>query len=398
MLSKDAFLGIRVLDMSRVLAGPFCGMLLADLGADVVKLEIPIKGDDSREFPPFINGESLYYVNLNRGKKSITLNLKTVKGKKLFKELVKHFDVVLENFRPGTMEGLGLGYDELRKLNPRLIYAAISGFGQTGPYSDRPGYDIIGQAMGGLLSITGWPDSPPTRSGTAIGDILSSLFTCIGILAAVVVREETGEGQLVDVALVDSVFAALENIPQRYFVEGVIPGRIGNRYEFIYPYDTFKARDGWVVIGIANDSIWSRFIEVTGLTELDKDQRFTSNSLRVENHESLKSIIEGWTLRHGKDEIVDLLNGHRVPSCPILNVEEVSMDPHIAAARQMVVEMSQPGIGTVKLQGNPIKMSKTMSYPRGPAPSLGGDTEEILVNLLGMTSVEYHRLKDEGVV
>ena len=398
MLSKDAFLGVKVLDMSRVLAGPFCGMLLADMGADVVKLEIPDKGDDSREFPPFINGESLYYVNLNRGKKSITLNLKTMKGKILFKELVKHFDVILENFRPGTMDKLGLGYCELKKINPRLVYAAISGFGQTGPYSYRPGYDIIGQAMGGLLSITGWPDSPPTRSGTAIGDILSSLFTCIGILAALVVRERIGEGQLVDVALVDSVFAALENIPQRYYVEGAIPGRIGNRYEFIYPYDTFKACDGWVVIGIANDSIWTRFIEVTGLTELKGDERFTSNPLRVENHEALKHIIEKWTLRLGKEEIVNLLNDNRVPSCPILDIEEVSTNPHIAVARQMVVEMAQPGIGPVKLQGNPIKMSKTKPFPRGPAPSLGDNTEDTLINLLGITHDEYQKLKDEGVV
>jgi formyl-CoA transferase len=244
MLNRDAFLGVRVLDMSRVLAGPFCGMILADMGAEVIKLEVPGSGDDSREFPPFIGGESLYYVNLNRGKRSITLNLKKEQGKVIFRKLVKRCDVLIENFRPGTMERLGLGYEELKKVNPRLVYAAISGFGQTGPYRDRPGYDIIGQAMGGLLSITGWPDSPPTRSGTAIGDILSSLFCCIGILAALNVRGRTGEGQMVDVSLVDSVFAALENIPQKYYVEGHIPSRIGNRYEFIYPYDTFRARDG----------------------------------------------------------------------------------------------------------------------------------------------------------
>ena len=201
MLSKDALLGIRVLDMSRVLAGPFTGMLLADMGADVIKLEMPGRGDDSRQFPPFIGEESMYYVNLNRGKKSITINLKTEEGKNIFKELVKQSDVLLENFRPGTMNRLGIGYEALKEINPRLVYAAISGFGQYGPYSSRPGYDIIGQAMGGLLSITGWPDSPPTRSGTAIGDILSSLFCTVGILGALKVRDQTGVGQLVDIAV-----------------------------------------------------------------------------------------------------------------------------------------------------------------------------------------------------
>ena len=398
MLSRDAFLGVRVLDMSRVLAGPFCGMLLADMGADVIKLEVPGTGDDSREFPPFKDGLSLYYVNLNRGKRSITLNLKTLEGKRLFKELVRRCDVLIENFRPGTMERLGLSYDELKVVNPRLIYAAISGFGQTGPYRDRPGYDIIGQAMGGLLSITGWPDSPPTRSGTAIGDILSSLFCCIGILAALNIRDRTGVGQMVDVSLVDSVFASLENIPQKYYVEGHIPGRIGNRYEFIYPYDTFRARDGWVVIGIANDAIWARFLEATGLRGLGEDPRYRTNKLRVENHEPLRQALEEWTMVHGKEEIVRLLNDSRVPSCPIYDIKEASEDPHISGAREMVVEVEQPGLGKVKLQGNPIKMSATKPAPRGPAPELGGDTEEVLRELLGLGPEEYKRLVESGVV
>ena len=384
--------------MSRVLAGPFCGMLLADMGADVIKLEVPGTGDDSREFPPFKDGLSLYYVNLNRGKRSITLNLKTLEGKRLFKELVRRCDVLIENFRPGTMERLGLNYDELKVVNPRLVYAAISGFGQTGPYRDRPGYDIIGQAMGGLLSITGWPDSPPTRSGTAIGDILSSLFCCIGILAALNICDRTGEGQMVDVSLVDSVFASLENTPQKYYIEGNLPGRIGNRYEFIYPYDTFRARDGWVVIGIANDAIWARFLEATGLRSLGEDPRYGINKLRVENHEPLRQALEEWTMTHDKEEIVRLLNDSRVPSCPIYDIREASEDPHISGAREMVVEVEQPGLGKVKLQGNPIKMSATKPAPRGPAPELGGDTEEVLRDLLGLGPEEYKRLVESGVV
>jgi len=396
MLSKDALLGIRVLDMSRVLAGPFTGMLLADMGADVIKLEIPGRGDDSRQFPPFIGEESMYYVNLNRGKKSITINLKTEEGKNIFKELVKQSDVLLENFRPGTMNRLGIGYEALKEINPRLVYAAISGFGQYGPYSSRPGYDIIGQAMGGLLSITGWPDSPPTRSGTAIGDILSSLFCTVGILGALKVRDQTGVGQLVDVSLVDSVFAALENIPQVYYVEGHIPERIGNRYEFIYPYDTFETSDGWVVIGIANDSLWNRFLEATKL-KLD-DPRYKTNPLRVENHEPLRAEIEKWTRPQSKDDVVGLLTEAGVPCCPIYDIKEASEDPHIMGARKMVQEMNQPGIGTVKIQGNPIKMSMTDPQPRGPAPSLGGDTLNVLKEILGVSEERYKRLKEEGVV
>jgi formyl-CoA transferase len=397
MLDKDAFLDIRVLDMSRVLAGPFCGMLLADMGAEVIKLEIPEKGDDSRSFPPFINEESMYYVNLNRGKKSITLNLKTEEGKELFLGIVKKCDVLLENFRPGTMKKLGLDYEVLRKVNPSLVYAAISGYGQTGPYCTRPGYDIIGQAMGGLLSITGWPDSPPTRSGTAIGDILSSLFCCIGILSALNVRKNTGEGQLVDVSLVDSVFAALENIPQKYYVEGYIPGRIGNRYEFIYPYDTFKSKDGWVVIGVANDSIWQRFVEVTSLN-LENDPRFKTNPERVKYHAELKELIEKWTSNYTKKELIDLFNRNRVPACQIYDVREASEDPHIGGAREMVQIIEQKNLGMVKVQGNPIKMSTTDPRPRGPAPSLGEDTKQVLQELMSISLDDYFKLKEDGVL
>ena len=397
MFKEDALLGVRVLDMSRVLAGPFTGMLLADMGADVIKLEIPGRGDDSRQFPPFKANESMYYVNLNRGKKSITLNLKSDEGKEIFRELVKQSDILLENFRPGTMEKLGLGYKELKKINPKLIYSAISGFGQTGPYRHRPGYDIIGQAMGGLLSITGWPDGPPTRSGTAIGDILSSLFCTIGLLAALQIRSQTGEGQLVDVSLVDSVFAALENIPQVYYVDGNVPERIGNRYEFIYPYDTFKAKDGWVVIGIANDSLWTKFLNASGL-RLEDDPRFKSNPLRVKNNADLREILDEWSRNQTKDEILDIMTKAGVPSCPIYNIKEASEDPHIRDARQMVQEIEQPGLGTVKVQGNPIKMSTTDPHPRGPAPSLGGDTFDVLKELLGLSSEELERLKERDVI
>jgi len=391
-------LNIRVLDLSRVLAGPYCSMLLADMGADVIKLEIPERGDDSREFPPFKNGVSLYYVNLNRGKRSITLNLKHPEGKKIFMELVKRCDVLIENFSPGTMERLGIGYDSLKEANPRLVYAAISGFGRTGEHSNRPGYDIIGQAMGGLMSVTGWPDSPPTRVGTAIGDILSALFCCIGILAALQVRGQTGRGQLVDVALVDSVFASLENIPQKLFVDNEVPARIGNRYEFVYPYDSFKALDGWVIIGIANDHIWERFIDSAGMANLANDPRFSTNRARVENHEHLRVIIEEWTSKRSVAEIVTFLTIRRIPACPIYDVGNVVSDRHIAGTRGMVVEIDQPGMGKVKLLGNPMKMSETNPTPKGPAHSLGEDTDEVLKELLGVSETELRRIKGEGVL
>jgi formyl-CoA transferase len=397
MSRRDALLGVKVLDLSRVLAGPFTSMLLADMGAEVIKLEVPKKGDDSRQFPPFINEESMYYVNLNRGKKSITLNLKTCEGKGIFKKLIKQSDVLLENFRPGTMDKLGLGYDELKKLNPKLVYAAISGFGQTGPYKHRPGYDIIGQAMGGLLSITGWPDGPPTRSGTAIGDILSSLFCTIGVLCALKIRDQTGKGQLVDVSLVDSVFAALENIPQMYYVEGHVPERIGNRYEFIYPYDTFETKDGWVVIGIANDNLWIKFLNVTGLS-LHDDPRYKSNPERVKNHASLRNEIDNWTKIRYKSEVVEILNNAGVPSCPIYDIKEASEDHHIQGARNMVLEIEQPGLGIVKVQGNPIKMSMTDPQPRGPAPSLGANTYGVLSQFLNISEKKFRELRKKGVV
>ena len=395
---NSAALNIKVLDLSRVLAGPFCSMILADMGADVIKIEMPGRGDDSRSFPPFKNGRSLYYINLNRGKRSMTLNLKHPEGKRIFKELVKRCDVLIENFRPGTMEKLGLGYEVLKRLNPRLIYASISGFGRTGPYRTRPGYDIIGQAMGGLLSVTGWPDSPPTRVGTAIGDILSALFCCIGILVALKVRERTGRGQLIDVSLVDSVFASLENIPQKYFVEGEVPTRIGNRYEFVYPYDTFKTIDGWVVIAVANDAIWKRFVSASGLKHLTHDGRFATNADRVKNHEALKGEIEKWTSKHSSSEIVDLLNRSGVPASQIYTIRDVIEDPHIAIARRMIIEMAHPIIGSVKLLGSPIKMSETNPQPRGLAPELGEHTEEILREMLGMRGEEIKSLRRKGII
>ena len=283
-MSRGLLDGVVVLDLTRVLAGPYCAALMADMGATVYKIEQPGKGDDSRAMGPFQNGQSVYFINCNRGKMGCTLNLKAPEGKKLFLELVKKADVVLESYRPGTMEKLGLGYDVLREVNPGIIYGAVSGFGHTGPYSRRAGYDIVGQAMGGLMSTTGWPNGPATRVGTPMGDVLGGLNMTIGILAALVNKQKTGLGEKVDVALVDSVASAMENITMIYQATGRIPQRIGNRYESTYPYDVFPAKDGDVVIAAGNNKLYGLLCDVMQRPELKTDSRFAEIKDRVANH------------------------------------------------------------------------------------------------------------------
>ena len=390
--------GVRILDLTRVLAGPFCTMLMADMGADVVKIEEPGKGDDTRTYPPFVEGCSAYFCNMNRNKKSITLDLKKPEAKAVFKEMVKNVDIVIENYKPGTMTKLGIGYEDLKGINPRLIFASISGFGQYGPYRERPGYDIIGQAMGGLMSVSGWPDSPPTRSGTAMGDILAGLNCCIGILAALKGREVSGRGQSVDVALVDSVVSAMETIIQLYLVEKRIPGRIGNRYEFIYPYDTFAASDGWAVIAVGNDAVWKRFCEVIGREELIDRPEFKKNPDRVKNNHELNAIVTEWTRQRKVAEIVDLLLANSVPSAPINNVEQLVNDPHIAGAREMFVDMLNPLGEPMKVVACPIKFSETKASVRTTAPNLGEHTDEVLHQWAGLSELQIETLKKTGAL
>ena len=370
--------GVKVLDLTRVLAGPYCGMIFADMGAEVIKLEVPGKGDDSRRYVPQVNGESAYYMNLNRNKKGITLNLKDPKGKEIFLELIKNVDILIENFRPGTMKKLGLDYEELRKVNPALVYGCVSGFGQYGPYSSRPGYDIISQAMGGLMSVTGWPGGEPTRTGTAIGDVLGGLNMAIGVLAAYNNRLRTGKGQMVDVALVDSVVSALEIITQIYLQTGKVPEPIGNRYESVYPYDTFKAKDCSLVIGCGNNKLFSALATLMGRTDLIQDPRFCENPLRVKNHAELKPIIEKWLSDKTADEAVDMILGCGVPAAPINTIDKVVADPHISGAREMFVEIEHPVAGKMRVTGCQIKFSETKSGVCAPAPTLGQHTDAIL--------------------
>jgi len=395
--SRGALSGLRVLDLTRVLAGPFCTMMMADMGAEVIKIEQPGTGDDSRAFAPFKNGESSYYMNLNRNKKGVTLNLKG-RGKEIFIEMVKQSDVVVENYRPGTMEKLGLGYEDLKKINPGIIYGAVSGFGHYGPFSQRPGYDIIGQAMGGLMSTTGWPDSGPTRSGTAMSDVLAGLSVTIGILAALHSRKTTGVGQKVDVSLVDSVVASLEIITQIYLTEGHIPQRIGNRYESVYPYDSFKTRDGDMVIGAGNNKLFSLCCEVMGTPELVSDQRFDSNPKRVKNHAALKPLVEQWSTTLSTEEAVEKLLAAGCPAAPINTIDKLVSCPHIAGAREMFVEVDHPKAGKLKLTGSHIKLSETKPGIRTPAPLLGQYNEEVYGALLGYTAETIEELKQKGVV
>lgn len=389
--------GVRVLDLTRVLAGPYCGMMLADFGADVIKVELPGKGDDARANAPQINGESAYFMNLNRNKRGITLNLKSAEGKALFLEMVKNSDIVLENYRPGVMEKLGLGYEDLRKVNPAIIYGAVSGFGHTGPYSRRAGYDIIGQAMSGLMSTTGWPDSPPTRTGTAIADVVGGMSCAIGVLAAYVNRLKTGTGDKVDISLVDSMVSSLEIINIIYLCTGRVPTRIGNRYESIYPYDSFQAKDGYVIIACGNDKLYGLLKDVVKIPELDAD-KFSSNIKRVENHAELKSILECWTRDFSIDEIVEMLLAVGIPSAPINSIERVTKDPHIAKAREMFVDIEHPVAGKITMTGNQVKFTNKKATIRTPAPTLGQHNHEVLKELLGYSDEKIEELIKNNIL
>jgi formyl-CoA transferase len=395
---KGALEGIRVIDLTRVLAGPYCTLLLGDMGAEIIKVEVPGHGDDSRKYPPFIGTESAYFMNLNRNKKSLTLNLKTPEGKVVFLDLVKHSDVLIENFRPGTLEDLGVGYDKLKAIKPDLVYSSISGFGQSGPYRDLPGYDIIGQAMGGIMSVTGWPDSPPTRTGTAIADILAGLCACIGILSSLIAVRNGRPGQKVDIALVDSVVSAMETIIQIYLVEKRIPQRTGNRYEFIYPYDTFKAKDGWVVIAVGNNKLWEVFCDAIGKNHLLDDQKYKDNYDRVKAHVEVKRIVEEWTGGRLVREVVEFLLSKTIPCAPLYTVKEVVEDPHIADARQMIREVEHPVAGRIKVIGSPINLSETPPEIRAPAPLLGEHSSDILKNILNYSDDQIDALKRGKII
>ena len=396
-----ALSNIRVLDLTRVLAGPFCTMMLADMGAEVIKIEIPGRGDDTRNFGPYKNNSSMYYANVNRNKKGVSLNLKAPEGKAIFIEMAKNADMVVENYRPGVMDKLGLGYDDLKKVNPRIIYGAVSGFGCYGEYHTRPGYDIIAQAMGGLMSITGVRGGAPCRAGSALGDVLGGMNLVIGLLAAVNARNLTGEGQRVDVALADSVFASLETGIQRYLCEHELPERMGNQYAATYPYDSFSAKDKDFIIGCGNEKLFAKLAELMDRKDLLEDPRYATLKARVtpESRESLGAIINEWTKNYTADELVEKILAAGIPAAPINDLHDITTDKNFVEDREMLVDLPHPVIGPMQVNGNPVKLLGTPVEIKRHAPvTPGADNEEVYCGIFGFTKEQLADFAAKGVI
>jgi crotonobetainyl-CoA:carnitine CoA-transferase CaiB-like acyl-CoA transferase len=394
-----ALSGIKVLDMTQFLAGPYCGLILADMGADVIKVENPQGGDFVRAAVPQVNGISMYFENMNRGKKSVTLNLKTEEGKEIFTKLLAEADVLIENNRPGVMKRLGFSYEQASKINRKIIYCSISGFGQTGPYSQEPGYDLIGQAMSGAMSITGMKGMIPLKFGVPIGDVLAGMNGAIGILAALNYRRESGKGQYIDTSLVDGLVSSMLTNTLSYFVDGTIPGRSGNRYFNAYPYDSFTAKDGEYVIACGTDPHFVALANAMGMPELTEDPRFKEFHTRKsnDNPDALKAIIDKWSSDKTVEECVGIFKAAKIPVAPIYNVKQMAEDNHIKEARQMFVEVKHPVAGKITITGNPIKMSATPTTPDKCAPLLGEHNEEIY-GRLGIDSAALKEYKERKII
>ncbi|MGB8873159.1 MAG: CaiB/BaiF CoA-transferase family protein, partial [Desulfobaccales bacterium] len=390
---------IKVLDLSRVLAGPYCSMMLGDLGAEVIKVELPQAGDDTRHWgPPEAGGEAAYYLCLNRNKRSLTVNMKTAPGREIIRKLALRSDVLIENYKVGTLQKMGLGYQDLRRENPRLIYCSITGFGQNGPYKDKPGYDFMIQGMGGIMSFTGEPDGPPMKVGVAIVDITAGLFATSAILAALRHRDLTGEGQYLDIALLDATLAWLANVGSNYLVSGELPRRYGNGHPNIVPYEPFQAADGvYFALAVGNDRQWRDFCSLAGLEPLAQDPRFATNPQRVLNREELIPIIAAKMLEKTSGEWLQQLDHLKIPCGPINTLDKVFADPQVKE-REMVVEVPHPTAGMVKLVASPMKFSRTPCQIQRHPPLLGEHTAEVLCTLLGYTQEEIDALRQEGVV
>lgn len=377
--------GVTVVDLTRVLAGPYCTMVLYDLGARVIKVERPGAGDDARAIGPFVEcgdeRESAYFLSLNRGKESIALDLKVEGDRAIFEQLVARSDVLVENYRPGTMEKLGYGWEVLHARHPRLVYAAASGFGHTGPYSRRPAYDMVVQAMGGIMSLTGTPGGPPTRVGSSIGDITAGLFTAIGVSAALFERARTGVGRKIDVAMLDGQVAILENAIARYQATGEVPGPLGSRHPSITPFEAFRTRDGFVVIAAGNDGLFARLCETLGRGELAAREDFATNELRTLHHDALRRELEATLCRETTEAWLERLESAEIPCGPINDVAGVLADEQVRA-RGMLVSVPGPGDRPVEIAGNPIKLDGAADPETRPgAPKLDADRERILREL-----------------
>jgi CoA:oxalate CoA-transferase len=389
--------GVRVLDMTWALAGPFCSMVLADLGAEVIKVENPDGGDPSRKNFPFIKEVSSYFLSVNRGKKSVTVNLQHPRGKEIIRSLVKKSDILVENFRPGVMDRLGLGYKALREVNPRIIYASCSGFGQTSPYANRPAYDVIVQGMGGTLSITGEAGGGPVRVGFSIGDIGGGVFTALGILSALHEREKSGEGQMVDVSMLDCQIAFLENAFARYFATGEVPERIGTRHPVLTPFQAYPTRDGYLVVAAARDPFWQKFCKVIQREDLVTDPRFKGNQIRTKNHKELEKEVTQALKSKSTAEWVELMIREDIPCGPMNRVDELAQDPH-TAVREMIAEVKHSKAGNLKVVNSPIKLSRTPVKLEKANPELGENTEDILTGLLGYRREDIAGLREEKAI
>ena len=367
-----------VVDLTRVLVGPYCTMILSDLGARVIKIEAPEIGDDSRKFGPFVKDYSAYFMSLNRGKESIALNLKNEDDKKIFEKILSKADILVENFKPGTLEKWGFGWKQVSKKYPKLIYASASGFGQTGPLKELPAYDMVVQGMGGLMSVTGQPNSEPTRVGTSIGDITAGLFTAIGINAALYDRQKTGKGMYIDVSMLDCQIAILENAIARYLSKNEIPKPMGSRHPSIAPFEAFKTKDSYIIIAAGNDKLFENLCNALDLKDLIMDEKYKSNSSRSENMNELKKILEQKLINKTTNEWVKNLESLKIPCGPIFNIKEAVENPQVEA-RNMIVKAYHKVIGDFKLAGNPIKMSTYEDEKtRGDIPDLDEHREKIM--------------------
>ena len=390
---------VRIIDLTRVVAGPYATMLLADMGAQIIKIELPGRGDDGRYGYPSVDGVPIAFLALNRNKKGITLDIRKPQGADLLRRLVRDGDVLIENFAAGTMDRWGLGYAALTQINSRLVYAALSGFGQTGPYANRTSYDIIAQAMGGLMALTGAANGPPMRGGGALGDFIGGLFAAYAVLCAIHYRDRTGKGQMVDISNMDAILSMIDNWPTVTGTTGRLPERMGNRHPFTVPYDCFKAKDGYVVIGVGNSQLFRTLMEAIGKQELGRDPRYKSPPARLERHDEVNRIVGDWVEGQSVDDVIRILgpDGANVPCAPVMTVDRLLTDPHVRA-REMIVNLTHGKIGKVPVTGIPFKLSESPGKVEHLGPELGQHNTEIYGSLLGLSEAELQQLSADGVI